>query len=927
MASDRRARTVRTARRVTPATAWRIVPAMMLLAALLACLGAPATASARAKHKHTPKPATAGHPVITVLSNRADLISGGEALVAITLPKGSRPSKLQVKAGKRDVTKSFAVRPNGRYEGLVTGLRNGKNILSAVLPNGRGARITITNHLIGGPVFSGPQIEPWTCQPTARDKQCDEPPKFSYLYQSTDPTKTGLQPYDPAHPPSDVATTTTDTGVTVPFIVREETGFQDRDEYRIEVLWQPGKPWAPWAPQQQWDHKVLIMHGFDCITAFQPTDPPFADAAGTVPPNSGIKDSSQVALGLGFAVMSTALDNSYVDCNPVLQAESLVIAKEHLTDSYGEIDYTIGTGCSGGSLAQQWIANAYPGVYQGLIVQCSFPDAGSTGQQIVDYEALVNYFNKASGWTPAEQAEVEGTASNFVPLPTNATFSASAFFPFVLPNRTGCTGVSAAQEYDAQTNPGGVRCGILDWAINLLGPQPHSEWDAQEKAVGHGFAGIPLDNLGVQYGLGALAVGQITPAQFIDVNANIGGFNVDWQPTAQRLSADEPALANSYRDGIVNEANNLDQVAIIDLRGPNDPGLAHDTFRSFATRARLDRDFGTHANQVIWEGPAPLIGDLHYDDQALLAMNRWLGAVAKETGKRTLPQKIIDDKPADITDQCSDGSGDKISSSLCPAPVVPVYGTPRTVAGEAITTDQNKCTLVPLNRSSDKVSFTDAQWAQMKAIFPTGVCDYSEPGVSQQPTIPWQTYQTAQGKVIYGGRALGPAPVSAPFTLVSCTKPPGRLSGRTLGPVRLGEKRAAVRSQFLKGSTRGRRYMDFFCRSTNGIRVGYPSPRLLRALTSRQRRSVRGRAILILTSNRHYALHGVHPGAALAKVAHRLHVGSGFQIGLNTWYLAQNRRSAGVLKVRHGAIEEIGIAEKQLTRGHRAAKLFLASFR
>jgi hypothetical protein len=603
------------------------------------------------------------------------------------------------------------------------------------------------------------------------------------------------------------------------------------------------------------------------------------------------------------------------------------MAKEHLIDEYGEIDYTIGTGCSGGSLAQQWIANAYPGIYQGLIVQCSFPDAGSTGQQIVDYEALGNYFDQASGWTPTQEAEVEGTAVDFVPLPVDAEFSASSFFPFVEPNRTPCPGISTAQEYNAQTNPGGVRCGILDWDINLLGPQPKTVWDAQEKALGHGFAGNPIDNVGVQYGLAALNAGEITPAQFLDMNAKVGGFDIDWSPQPERMVADEPALTNAYRDGIINEANNLNQVAIIDLRGPNDPGLAHDTFRSFAVRARLDRDFGTHANQVIWEGPVPLLGDVEYDDQALVAMDRWLGAVQKDASTKPLPEKIIADKPSDITDQCSNGSGTKLTSTLCPSAVVPVYGTPRTVAGEAITTDQNKCALVPLDRSSYKVTFTSAQWAGLQSIFPTGVCDYAKPGVAQQPTVSWLTYQNAQGKVIYGGRPLGPAPVSIPFgPTVSCAKPSGRLVGESLGPLTLGMTRARARSRFAKSSTRGRRYMDFFCPRSNGIRVGYPAPKLLRTLSPAEQRRIRGRVVLVLTANHHYALHGVRVGAGLAAVARRLKIGPAFRIGLNTWYLAPNGPSHGVLKVRHGVIEEIGIADRQLTGNRKSDRRFLASF-
>jgi hypothetical protein len=105
----------------------------------------------------------------------------------------------------------------------------------------------------------------------------------------------------------------------------------------------------------------------------------------------------------------------------------------------------------------------------------------------------------------------------------------------------------------------------------------------------------------------------------------------------------------------------------------------------------------------------------------------------------------------------------KVSDDLCPS-VVHVYGTPRTVAGDAITTDTNKCRLKPLDRGDyGGVQFTDAQWADLQKTFPSGVCDFSRPGVSQQPTIAWQTYQNARGRVIYGGRPLGPPPQSTPL--------------------------------------------------------------------------------------------------------------------------------------------------------------------
>jgi hypothetical protein len=210
---------------------------------------------------------------------------------------------------------------------------------------------------------------------------------------------------------------------------------------------------------------------------------------------------------------------------------------------------------------------------------------------------------------------------------------------------------------------------------------------------------------------------------------------------------------------MINETNNLDQTPIIDCRGP-DSGAAHDSYRAFAIRARLDREHGSNANQLIWEGPLPIIGDSDCTVQSLIAMDRWLIAIERDHSGRPLAQKVAGDKPADLSDECWSGIGLKLSDSLCGAAIVPVYGTPRTVAGDAITTDANKCALKPLRRADYGVTFTDPQWAALQHAFPTGVCDYSKPAVDQQPTIPWLTYQDARGRVIYGGKPLGAVPSS-----------------------------------------------------------------------------------------------------------------------------------------------------------------------
>jgi len=122
----------------------------MLLAALPIVMAAVADAPAPAR--------AADRFDITVLSNRADLISGGDALLEIVLPTGVDPAGVRVDVDGRDVTAAFGVRPNGRYMGLVTGLAERANVLTARAPDGSCASITITNHPIGGPVFAGFQM-------------------------------------------------------------------------------------------------------------------------------------------------------------------------------------------------------------------------------------------------------------------------------------------------------------------------------------------------------------------------------------------------------------------------------------------------------------------------------------------------------------------------------------------------------------------------------------------------------------------------------------------------------------------------------------------------------------------------------------------------------------------------------------------------
>jgi hypothetical protein len=431
----------------------------------------------------------------------------------------------------------------------------------------------------------------------------------------------------------------------------------------------------------------------------------------------------------------------------VTQAESLVMAKEHFAETYGDIRYTIGTGCSGGSLTLQQVANAYPGIYQGILPQCSFPDAWTTIQQSEDSSLVRAYVEFSDRWAPGvvwgspQIAAVEGH-----PNPVNAIELDIIFGPLLNPAGP-CNGVPGDQTWSSG-NPRGTRCTLADYMVNVLGRRKD------------GYAGRPYDNVGVHYGLQALKDGAISPAAFADLNEKVGSHDINDVPASGRVAADQPALANAYRSGAIDEGNGLRNVAILDLRG-TDPGLVHDVYRSFATRDRLDRANGTHGNQVIWEGPVPIVGDVQFNTQALIAMDRWLAAVDNDHRDVPRAHKLIEDRPSSLHDQCTTGLGTEIASpSVCKL-ANPSFTTPRIVAGEPLATNVVKCQLVPLSRASySPISFTDAQWAQLRNTFPDGVCDFSRPGVDEQPTVGWLTYAGGAG-----GQELGSAPASKPDKL------------------------------------------------------------------------------------------------------------------------------------------------------------------
>ena len=176
-------------------------------------------------------------------------------------------------------------------------------------------------------------------------------------------------------------------------------------------------------------------------------------------------------------------------------------------------------------------------------------------------------------------------------------------------------------------------------------------------------------------------------------------------------------------------------------------------------RARLERNFGTAANQILWRGQVPLIGDPSFADDSVFAMDRWLARVDADKRKIPLARKIIRTSRASVAPRCTDGQRTRRPAAVCDR-TVQSYGTPRQAADGPLTEDVMKCQLKPMRREDYPVTFTDDQWRRLQEAFPGGVCDYGKRGVSQRGAVAWLTYQDGRGRVIYGGKPLGRVPAS-----------------------------------------------------------------------------------------------------------------------------------------------------------------------
>jgi len=676
---------------------------------------------------------------IKVLSSRPDMISGGDALVEVISPGGG-PPKLTLNGS--DVSGSLKSGPTtGTYRALVKGMTLGANTLAASAGSTK-ATLKVTNYPITGPILSGPHMKPYECRTEqsglgkALDAECSAGQKIEYFYRASDNT---FKPLDnPTGPrPADLVTTRTIDGRTVPYIVRVDSGTINRTIYRIAILDDP-KAGQPFTPGAGWNGRLAVTF----------------EGGGGTNYNQGVNNSrsalSDMYLSRGFAHMvDTELVNGlhgYLQ----LQGETLMMLKEYFIEQYGVPKWTVSSGGSGGGIQQLTITQSFPGLLDGINPERTFPDGAL---HTPDCSLIERFWSTPEGqkWSQEKRTAIEG----FTPG-TCRGWDGRFGGMTRADNVDGCGLTDTSLVYNKVTNPKGARCTIMEMRVNAIGRDPKT-----------GFARKAQDNIGIQYGLNSLNSGKLTVDEFLEFNEKVGGVDLDGAPTKERVTGDIIGLRNTYLAGHVNQGKGgLPLVPIINTRNYTDAsGDVHDRHRDLSLRARLVKSYGHADNQVIWVGPAPVRGGgrggggapgggrggaaqaptqaagpagppaVDLTSLALDTLTKWLDAMSADPAPLTTA-KVVRHKPAEAVDAYFVG-GRKIEEiATFDGPggfnqTYPAHSEPRLVAGAPLANDIMKCTLKRINMKDYTVRFTPAQESRLRSIFPTGVCDWTKPGVGQ----------------------------------------------------------------------------------------------------------------------------------------------------------------------------------------------------
>lgn len=734
---------------------------------------------------------------VDVVSSAPQQVTGGDARLHIEVPLIVPLHQVTVLVNGKDQTDHFTPIPNTRtLTGVVDGLVVGANQVT-VKPNGLGegrpdtVNLTLTNYPITGPVFSGPHQYPFVCtvmtsglgQPVPDDpvtgtkvfdaaknligysRDCSVPTLVVFKYRSTGGA---WKDYVPGMArPADMATTTTLNGQTVDFVVRWERGTINRFIYSIAML--APRDTGPWTLKKDaWSGRLLYV--FDGGVAI-------GHSQGNPSMSSMLPD---VALGRGYAVIYSTGTRTATHYNLQVGGETALMVKERFIERYDTPMYTVGVGGSGGAIQQYVYAQNHPGLLDALVPEYSYPDMVTQAVHVGDCELLEFYFDVLDATNPRWKTWT---------------------------NRSLIEGLNASDTLPNQYNggkPGLTECingwrGLAPLALNpLYGSAPNQQLFEPQSAIAatewthfadivnivgrgpDGYARRYWDNVGVQYGLQAVASGQITPDEFLKLNAMIGGWKQDkdmvqegspfyppgvidltnWDPwsrrnqiystdplnnPAPRTSGNLQAMQAVYKSGLVFMGHiNL---PIIDWRPYLENVLdMHNSHQSFASRQRILDANGNASNQVIWF--SAYNGGTRPDKtpEALAVMDQWMVNIQAH------PERgVVGNKPAGATDRCFDQTGnqlaagpnvwDGILNSNPPGACTQqfkLHSTSRRVAGGPFEQSYFKCQLIPVSQALTRGFYgswapSPVQQVMLTKIFPAGVCDYTKPDAGLPP--------------------------------------------------------------------------------------------------------------------------------------------------------------------------------------------------
>ncbi len=733
-----------------------------------------------------------GNYSIDVVSSPAEYVSGDDARLLIDVPPG-QIDKVVITVDGVDVTEAFAPIDGDTLEGVVDGLALGDNTVEVRQENSRGsakATMVLTNHPITGPIFSGPQQDPFLCSTPGDyggaelagpiDEDCSMETVVSFKYRTT---SGGWADYDPSGPPpSDLAQTTTLDGKTVDYIVRWERGTINRFIYSIAVL-SPDSQDVESPDLSAWNDRLIYRFQGGVGIGHYQGDP------------SRSRMLFEPGLSNGYAVVYSTGNKTGEHYNLVLGGETAIMVKDRFVSAYGNPDYTVGLGASGGGIQQYVYGQNHKSLLDAAIPVYSYPDMVTQTIHVGDCELIERWADTQvlqgnAKWADWENRTlIEGmNAINGAPNPY------LQLLPFLPQGSSECVngwrGLSPlALNPNFGTAPGvtpeqqaGTEWSHYGDAINVYG------------VAADGFARRTWDNVGVQYGLEALVNGDISTAEFLDLNANVGSWKNEpdmvqegcpfiaalcpapadlaglapvpdiypnlidvwsWRnmnlsadgglTPAPRAAADPEAIENAYAAGHVFIGDM--EIPTIDWRNYLERELdMHNSHQSFAARQRLLDHDGDASNHVIWFTDGNDAGsDFDQTALAFAVIDEWMAKIDANPDK-----SVAENKPAMAVDSCFDVAGNLIyagadawsgilddgAEGTCTSQF-PLFSTSRIVAGGPISGYVFKCELQSVDSAIAAgvyggVSFDDADMAQLDAIFPDGVCDYSK-GDARRP--------------------------------------------------------------------------------------------------------------------------------------------------------------------------------------------------